>query len=595
MTAPVGKLIKPRCSYLICTSPRSGSWLLSDALEATGLAGRPREWFHRNAEIERCQGWNIPLPTKTGYAPYLSRVIRVATTPNGVFGVKCHWYQFELLPGKLATVEGLQGMPLAEALGKLFPNPKFIWLTRRNKIRQAISLHRARQTGTWWHEESFAKKLPPRRAAQFDPRLIDNAERHLLSNEMGWQNFFRASNVQPFRIIYEDFVGHYEETVRDVLEFLEIPQARQVEIVPPRVKSQSDGTTEDWMKQYVEFKRNRRASKANEPTAAAVTVPVLSADSYESKSDSVVRFSPTTTQSESSDVDPPRSSRRGADAGLGGAAKPQGDDKRRRPWLERMLEAYSDLVRLDPDRTKIERRHGLSAADFLKHFYAGNRPVILTDLQHDYGAIAHITPEYIKVKLAERMIDLSARQKRPTQVSAEAAGESISFPRFIDEQILSPASSRKVCFTAPYRFFRFHDGSALLEGFTIFPEFLDQQRTPDESFLGIEPAGFVSPLRNEPANAMVVQLYGRKTIRLIPWYEFGNLNALMEKTPKAKHLEDANRGTDVTDSAIEVTLAPGEALFVPLGWWHSERAHDVNITLALTNFVFPNRFNKRLI
>ena len=35
----------PTSSYLICTTPRSGSTFLSEALASTGVAGRPEEYF----------------------------------------------------------------------------------------------------------------------------------------------------------------------------------------------------------------------------------------------------------------------------------------------------------------------------------------------------------------------------------------------------------------------------------------------------------------------------------------------------------------------------------------------------------------------
>ena len=44
------------------------------------------------------------------------------------------------------------------------------------------------------------------------------------------------------------------------------------------------------------------------------------------------------------------------------------------------------------------------------------------------------------------------------------------------------------------------------------------------------------------------------------------------------------------DALIDLELAPGEVLFVPVGWWHHVRALDWSITLSLTNFVFPNRY-----
>jgi LPS sulfotransferase NodH len=43
----------PRISYFVCTSPRTGSWLLTDMLCQTGIAGRPAKRFDPNPEHER--------------------------------------------------------------------------------------------------------------------------------------------------------------------------------------------------------------------------------------------------------------------------------------------------------------------------------------------------------------------------------------------------------------------------------------------------------------------------------------------------------------------------------------------------------------
>ena len=37
--------MEPRVSYLICATPRCGGYLLFEALENTGLAGKPGEYF----------------------------------------------------------------------------------------------------------------------------------------------------------------------------------------------------------------------------------------------------------------------------------------------------------------------------------------------------------------------------------------------------------------------------------------------------------------------------------------------------------------------------------------------------------------------
>ena len=40
----------------------------------------------------------------------------------------------------------------------------------------------------------------------------------------------------------------------------------------------------------------------------------------------------------------------------------------------------------------------------------------------------------------------------------------------------------------------------------------------------------------------------------------------------------------------EVELSPGQALFIPAGWWHEVDALDVSISLSVTAFARPNRY-----
>jgi ribosomal protein L16 Arg81 hydroxylase len=42
---------------------------------------------------------------------------------------------------------------------------------------------------------------------------------------------------------------------------------------------------------------------------------------------------------------------------------------------------------------------------------------------------------------------------------------------------------------------------------------------------------------------------------------------------------------------LEFDLHPGEAIFMPVGWWHHVRSLDICISMSFTNFVFDNGFN----
>ena len=43
-------------------------------------------------------------------------------------------------------------------------------------------------------------------------------------------------------------------------------------------------------------------------------------------------------------------------------------------------------------------------------------------------------------------------------------------------------------------------------------------------------------------------------------------------------------------NVIDVTIGPGDILFLPVGWWHHVRGLDPTITITCTNFKGINQF-----
>ena len=66
-------------------------------------------------------------------------------------------------------------------------------------------------------------------------------------------------------IVYEDLVADYEETIRRTLRFLQIPEADHVPIAATKMKSQTDNTTDQWLNQYLAFKKSNAGQKRREP------------------------------------------------------------------------------------------------------------------------------------------------------------------------------------------------------------------------------------------------------------------------------------------------------------------------------------------
>ena len=88
--------MKPRLAYVVCGVQRSGSRLLSEALQSTGLAGNPREYLLCNEEgrWEDPDGWWARTYGVKTRADFLAQVLELGTGPNGVFGLDIKWNYF---------------------------------------------------------------------------------------------------------------------------------------------------------------------------------------------------------------------------------------------------------------------------------------------------------------------------------------------------------------------------------------------------------------------------------------------------------------------------------------------------------------------
>ena len=218
-TPPPVAEARPRRSCFICATPRCGSWFLSGLLASTGLAGRPHEWFWRDTRSGLERAWDV-----RSEEAYIELVLAAGTTPNGVFGAKVMW-------GMLPDLSP-------------FPDPRFVWLRRRDRVAQAVSFAKAVQTGHWhsWDPEPHAQ--PSYRFEELDAlrREIDELER-------GWERWFERQGLEPLELAYEEVVASPESETLRVLDFLSVELPSEVSIKPLTLPG-SDGVDGEWQARY---------------------------------------------------------------------------------------------------------------------------------------------------------------------------------------------------------------------------------------------------------------------------------------------------------------------------------------------------------
>jgi LPS sulfotransferase NodH len=257
----------PSSSYLVCASQRSGTTMLCRALAETGIAGRPDEYFLAVDESDRPEwrGWEHgPFGRAHGARDrehYLEIVAGLGTTPNGVFGAKLMWNNLPWAVAKFQELPRFSGLDRAAVLHAAFPGLRVVHVTRRDRVRQAVSWARMAQDGVW--VESDDEPARPTAAPRYDFRLISDLEALIVESEAGWRELFAELGVTPYEVVYEDIVvdGGFETAVLGVLDHLGLGTGGLTEAPRPRTHRQSDDLNDAWVERYT-AERGRRSDIA---------------------------------------------------------------------------------------------------------------------------------------------------------------------------------------------------------------------------------------------------------------------------------------------------------------------------------------------
>jgi trehalose 2-sulfotransferase len=277
---------RPVRSYLVCATPRSGSTLLCEVLGSTELAGHPAEYFLRKDYAHWCREWDV-----RGFDAFLDRALAAGTTPNGVFGAKVMWGYFDDMVARLAAARRMRVVspslhrgrtPLSpthrrtfprllvsrtralrcprisadELLQNTFPDLTYVHITRRDKVRQAISRWKLRQTkvATVRSDKNAALAAAP---VRFSYMAIDRLVREARAHEAAWEAFYAEAGVTPIRVIYEELAADPSGSVHAVLMRLGVSVPNADIPISVQLRRQSDDISEHWYELY----HSRRARR----------------------------------------------------------------------------------------------------------------------------------------------------------------------------------------------------------------------------------------------------------------------------------------------------------------------------------------------
>lgn len=238
----------------------------------------------------------------------------------------------------------------------------------------------------------------------------------------------------------------------------------------------------------------------------------------------------------------------------------------------------------------IERRSKLSYAEFERDYLKPRRPVIITDALDTCTARTRWTPEYFRNCFGDRVVNTDSGEMTVAEL-IDRVVDPVGPPPFLRErpipwllpELLEDLAPFPIYGRANWLEYPFAPWPYLPSGFAGWPTRLAQT---DINLTGANVRFPVLHLDRFHCHALILQWCGRKEFFAFAPAETDKLY------PSADG--DASAITDVEHPDLEryplfaearmlrFTLAPGEVLFNPTGWWHTTRTLDVSIATVVS-------------
>ncbi len=234
--------------YWVCSTQRSGSTLLCDLLAQTGAHGAPEEFFDTRKAVFR-DLYDAAGGTREQYLAWL---VAHRSSPNGAFGVKLHWNQgVGFMRGARADLMAHArlgtGAAAVRKLASKFDGLRYVWVRREDRVGQAVSLYRARNTNQWVRPDGDTNARRPDPA--FDADEIARALRWLTRVDTGWQRYFGRVGAPAHVVHYERLAADPSAVLGDLGTHLGVPITAQL---APRLERQRDDWSTEMRERYIE-------------------------------------------------------------------------------------------------------------------------------------------------------------------------------------------------------------------------------------------------------------------------------------------------------------------------------------------------------
>lgn len=257
----------------------------------------------------------------------------------------------------------------------------------------------------------------------------------------------------------------------------------------------------------------------------------------------------------------------------------------RRDWIMQVQERQRSL---SMNASALMRCRDLPGQAFLDHFYAPGRPVVIEGAIAHWPALAKWTPGYLAQAVGGVEIEYQGGRNEAGdfELAKDRHKRRMAFDAFV--AMIAEGQGNDAYITAYNSATNSAAFAPLMADVSPISEYL----TAEPGMLWVGPEGTFTPLHFDLTNNLLIQITGRKHVRMVPPSQTRLLYNHRHVFSAVHDLDDpANLAAHPLAKQVasyDVTLSPGDMLYIPIGWWHQVRSLDFSVMMTCTNFRWPN-------
>jgi len=241
----------------------------------------------------------------------------------------------------------------------------------------------------------------------------------------------------------------------------------------------------------------------------------------------------------------------------------------------------------------IEKINTLSKEDFFNNYWTENKPVVFKNFALGWGVLEKWSLDNLALRYGDTLIEVQTDRERNKFYELDSIKHKTKmlFSEYI-QLIKNVDESNDFYMTANNQVLRSTKFKELLQNIPNVSDFLNPPSDNGSWYLWIGPKGTITPLHHDENFIVHAQISGRKKWKLISPLHFSDVynNRAVFSKVDIENIDYEAFPLMKNVNVLEVVVEPGEAIFIPLGWWHGVVALDEGVSLSTVDFVFDNKW-----